>query len=233
MGSTRLPGKVLLPVLGKPLLEFQIERLRRVRSGDALAVATSELPADDAIARFCRRLEVSCYRGSESDVLDRYHRCAREIRADVVVRSTADCPLIDPGLVERVIQEFLDRGDCDYGSNATLHRTYPRGLDVEVFSFKALAEAAGTARDPYEREHVTPFLIARPERYRSFSMAHEEDLSALRWTVDTPEDFELIERILSALYPRNPEFTWLDVLDLVDRNPQWSQLNAHVEQKHR
>jgi spore coat polysaccharide biosynthesis protein SpsF len=231
MGSTRLPGKVLKPVLDKPLLEYQIERLRRVKNADAVVLATSTLGGDDPLAAFARRLEVPCYRGSESDVLSRYYHCAKEIGADVVVRSTADCPLIDPGLMEKLIAGFLADGRFQYGSNATIDRTYPRGLDSEIFTFRALEEAFREAKTPFEREHVTPFITAHRDRFPALSQSNQENLGHLRWTVDTPEDFELIKRILEALYPTNPSFTWKDVLVLLKAHPDWPLLNAHIEQK--
>lgn len=231
MGSTRLPGKVLKPVLGKPLLEYQIERLRRVKNADAVVLATSTLPGDDALAEFAKRAGVPCFRGSESDVLSRYYHCAKETGADVIVRSTADCPLIDPGLMETLIAEFLKSGKYHYGSNATIDRTYPRGLDSEIFTFRALEEAFREAKSPFEREHVTPFITAHRDRYPALSQSHSKNLGALRWTVDTPEDFELVKRILEALYPVKPAFTWLDALALLEKHPDWPRINAHVEQK--
>jgi spore coat polysaccharide biosynthesis protein SpsF len=231
MGSTRLPGKVLKTVLGRPLLEYQIERLKRVRNANEIIIATSELPIDDSIERLARQLSVYCFRGSEDDVLSRYYYSAKAFSVDVVVRSTADSPLIDPGLIEVLVEEFFQRGGCAYGSNGTIVRSYPLGLDAEVFSFRALEDAFYEAIDSYDREHVTQFITDRPERYPSFSLKHEEDLSFHRWTVDTPEDYELVKRIIESLYPRKKEFSWLDVVDLMKDNPDWLKLNAHIDQK--
>lgn len=231
MGSTRLPGKVLRPILGKPLLGYQIDRLRRVKNTASLVIATSQLPADDPIEAFAGSQGVLCFRGNERDVLDRYYRCAQWIGADIVVRSTADCPLIDPDLVEMAIAEFRKRGDCDYASNATMDRTYPRGLDVEVISFRALEQAACQADAAYDREHVTPFIVKRPDQFRAFSIKNDRDLGMLRWTVDTPEDFEFIKRVLEGIYQTNPTFSWKDVLSLLEQYPEWSKLNSHVQQK--
>lgn len=229
MGSSRLPGKVLKPAAGKPLLEHQLERLRRVSNADETVVATSRLPGDDVIAELCARAGVRCHRGDERDVLNRFHEAARAFAADVIVRSTADCPLIDPGLVEELIAAFLKSG-ADYGSNAAIDRTYPRGLDAEVCTFKALDEAERESTSDFEREHVLEFILGRPERYRFVSLKNDEDLGAMRWTVDTPEDYELVRRVFETLYPRDPAFGWRDVLALLREKPEWAALNAHVAQ---
>lgn len=231
MGSTRLPGKVLKPVLGKPLLGYQTERLKRVKNADALVLATSRLPNDDAIEAFAEKANVPCFRGDEGDVLDRYYRCARRMGATAVVRSTADCPLIDPGLVEALIAEFLRRGDCHFGSNSAVDRTYPRGLDAEIMSFSALQQAARQASLPYDREHVTPFIITRPKHFPSFSLKNDQDMGALRWTVDTPEDFEFVKKVIEGIYPANPEFSWRDILRALKKHPEWSKINSHIQQK--
>lgn len=228
MGSTRLPGKVLAPVLGRPLLAYQLERLGRVRAVATIVVATTNLPADDVIASLCSALGVQVFRGSEHDVLSRFAGASAEVVADIIVRSTADCPLIDPTLVDEVVA-LVESGTCDYASN-TLERTYPRGLDVEAMTREALGIAAAEAIPGPEQEHVTPFIYSRPERFRLCGVRAGRDLSNERWTVDTPEDFELIRRILEELYPRRPDFGWEDVVEVLDRNPEWRLLNANVEQ---
>lgn len=229
MGSTRLPGKVLLPIEGRPMLSYQIERLRRCRRVERIVVATSVLPADDAIAAFCEQESVDVARGSESDVLGRFAAAAQAFEASVVVRVTADCPLIEPALVDEAVARFSE-GDCDYLSNM-IEPSWPYGMAVEVMSRRALDEAAAQATDPAEREHVTPFLYWRPQHYRIQSISRRPDLSAQRWTVDTPEDFELVSRILRALYPSRPEFTLDDVLDVLAQHPDWVEINRHVAQK--
>lgn len=229
MGSSRLPGKVLKPVAGRPMLWYQIERLRRCRQVERLVVATTVRAIDDAIVAFCEQESIDVIRGPEMDVLDRFVLAARTTSASTVVRLTADCPLIEPALIDLAI-EIFEAGSYDYLSN--MHPpSWPYGMAVEVMTRHALDEAAAEARDPAEREHVTPFLYWRPERYSLRSITRQPDISAQRWTVDTPEDFELVSRIIETLYPTRPEFTIDDVLALLDRHPDWIEINRHVEQK--
>lgn len=231
MTSTRLPGKVLKEVLGKPLLEYQIERLRQVRLADELIIATTTNDTDQPIIDLCERLEAAYYRGSGEDVLSRYYEAATQFGADVVVRVTSDCPLIDPGVMDEVISLYINNRDkYDYVSN-TLERTYPRGLDTEVFSMTALEKAYKEAGEQPDREHVTHYMYRRPEEFRLANSRSAADYSHHRWTVDTPEDFELIKRILQELYPVNNRFTWLDVLNIINEQPEWVQINATVKQK--
>jgi spore coat polysaccharide biosynthesis protein SpsF len=230
MGSTRLPGKVLRPIGGRPMLAYQLERLRRVRGAPRIVVATTTQPADDRIAAFCALEKVDCTRGSEQDVLSRYREAAVHAGANTVVRVTSDCPLLDPALVESALAEFAAPPPCDYLSNM-IEPTWPYGMAVEVFTRAALEEAAAEAKRPQEREHVTPFIYWRPERYRLRSLTMQPDLSAHRWTVDTPEDFELVSRILLELYERHPAFAMEDVLALLERHPAWSDINRHVVQQ--
>ncbi len=231
MGSSRLPGKVLKPIAGRPMLSYQVERLQRVTCADRLVIATSTKPGDDIIERFCEDAKIECTRGLEHDVLSRYDQTARKVGAGTVVRVTADCPLIDPGLIDAAIDGFgAPEGRFDFLSNM-LEPSWPYGMAVEVFTAAALAEACREATDEAEREHVTPFLYRRPKRYRLKSMTMEPDLSGHRWTVDTPEDFELVTRILATLYARKPDFTMPDVLALLKENPSWELINRHIVQK--
>ena len=229
MTSTRLPGKVLLPLAGEPMLTRLIERLRRVRRADGIVVATSTNATDDPIAALCSQLGVPCHRGSEHDVLSRYADAARLHGADVVVRITSDCPLIDPALIDQTIAAF-DEGGSDYVSNM-LPPTWPYGMAVEVFSAAALAQAHAEATQAAEREHVTPFLYWHQERYRLRNVASPVDLSHHRWTVDTPEDYALVSRLFDHLMPNRPNFTQADVLALLDAHPDWIAINQHIQQK--
>lgn len=229
MTSSRLPGKILKEVLNKPLLAYQIERLLKVRSAESVIVATTVNITDDPVENLCRRYGIKCFRGSEDDVLSRYYHAATIADADVVVRVTSDCPLIDPNVVNDVIAYYKDN-KYDYVSN-TLTRTFPRGMDTEVFSYKALAEAHCEASNGHEREHVTPFIYKRVERYKLGEVCSSEDHSSFRWTVDTAEDFKLIRNILEYVYPVHPNFTMQDCLEAYKLNPWWHQINEHVEQK--
>jgi spore coat polysaccharide biosynthesis protein SpsF len=228
MGSTRLPGKVLKDLEGETMLARVVERLRRARAIDELLIATTDRPADDAIVAECRRLSVPVSRGDQNDVLDRYYRAAQLVKADVIVRITSDCPLIDPGITDKTVSAFLEALP-DYASN-TLARTYPRGLDTEVMSLAALARAWQQARKPYEREHVTPYLYEHPSEFKLLSVTGDADHSTHRWTVDTTEDLEFV-RAVYARFTANPEFLWRDVLDLLDREPELVELNRSVMQK--
>jgi spore coat polysaccharide biosynthesis protein SpsF len=230
MGSTRLAGKVLNPIAGRPMLSYQLERLRRCKEAQDIVLATTTLPADNAIVTFCEVEGVACTRGSEQDVLSRYAEAARVVNATIVVRITSDCPLIDPALVDNAIAAFRSDEGCDYLSNM-IQPTWPYGMAVEVMSRAVLDEANAEAREAIEREHVTPFIYWRPERYRLKSLIMEPDLSSHRWTVDTPEDLELISKILTALYPSNPEFDMNDVLNLLQHHPGWELINRHIVQR--
>jgi spore coat polysaccharide biosynthesis protein SpsF len=214
MSSTRLPGKVLRPVLGEPMISRQIERLRRCALIDRLIVATSDRQDDDVLAHHCEGLGLDVYRGSLDDVLDRFHGALKCFGpADTVVRMTADCPLADWTLIDRVIRAHLDTG-VDYTSNTPAVRTFPHGLDVEVMAAQVLEAAWREATDPYEREHVTPFIYRRPERFRLGYVSDAPSLAHLRWTVDTPEDLEFVRYVYETLYPRDPAFTSADVAAL-------------------
>jgi len=231
MTSTRLPGKVLKEVMGKPLLEYQIERLKKVKQADDLVIATTINKSDQPIIELCKKLNINYYRGSEEDVLSRYYEAAKQYQADVIVRVTSDCPLIDPAVVDEVINNFRkSTGKYDYVSN-TLERTYPRGMDTEVFSIEALKEAYDKAVLTPEREHVTLYIYSHPEKFRLFSVKYKKDESSHRWTVDTEEDFILIKTILEELYPQKPDFTMEDCLELMVKRPELIKINQHVQQK--
>ena len=210
MSSTRLPGKVMKSVAGRPMLERQMERLRRCSTLDRLIVATSDDPSDDPLFQFLETIGVETFRGSLHDVLGRYVGAAQALDVDgPVVRLTADCPLADPEVVDACVRLQAELG-VDYASNAQ-RRTSPRGLDVECFALDALLAAGREATDPYDREHVTPFLYRNPARFSQGDLTQDRDESALRWTVDTPEDFAFVERVYAALYPTKPDFSSGDI----------------------
>jgi len=227
-GSTRLPGKVLKDIEGETCLARVINRLRRASLVNELLVATTDLPADDVITAECRRCAVPVSRGDEQDVLDRYFRAAQLSKADIVVRITSDCPLIDPQVTDKTIRAFLDEKP-DYASNA-LQRTYPRGLDTEVISLSALERAWRTARQPYEREHVTPYIYEHPGEFKLLSVTGDVDYSHHRWTLDTPEDLEFI-RAVYGRFKDAKDFSGLDVLNLLALHPELVEINRDVAQK--
>lgn len=231
MGSTRLPGKILKTVMNKTLLEYQLERVRSSLLVDEIVVATTEKESDNKIVALCVELGVHVYRGSENDVLSRYYGAAIECNADIIVRLTSDCPLIDPAIIDQVIQLYIGgREKVDYASNA-LERTFPRGLDTEVFSFDALQKAHERASLERDREHVTAYMYTKHNQFKLANLISVKKLGSHRWTVDTEEDFELMRRIIEALYLDNPQFTMQDVLNLLEENPTWLEINAHIEQK--
>lgn len=231
MTSTRLPGKVLMEAAGQPLLAHHLGRLARCRTLDGLVLATTVNGTDDPVAELAVALGVPVFRGDEQDVLGRFAGAAAMAGADVVVRVTADCPLIDPALVDRVVTTFLESvPTLDYLSLDVTR--FPRGLDSEVFTRAALDEASAFATDPTEREHVTAHLYRRPERFRIGAPLAPEDGSILdqRWCVDEAADLELVRRLLGALLPENPGFGWQDCCKVLRQNPEWADLNGSVRQ---
>jgi spore coat polysaccharide biosynthesis protein SpsF len=250
MGASRLPGKVLLDIGGEPMLVRVVERTRRSRLVDNVVVATTSEVQDDPLADLCAARRYPFYRGSLHDVLDRFYQAARTFGAEVIVRITADCPVIDPALVNETVQ-MLTTSDCDYVANRLpppWGRTYPIGLDVEVCTFAALERAWKEADQPFQREHVMPYLyegippeslahgkshIAQAVSPRGFHVAllhHHLDYGSLRWTVDTPEDLELLRRIYSRFGGRD-DFSWHDVVALWQREPDLFKVNVSVKHK--
>lgn len=237
MTSTRLPGKVLMEVMGRPMLGYQIERVARARRVDRIVLATTTNTTDDPLAAFADEAGIGLHRGSEQDVLGRAAEAARTSLdqgiPSAVVRLTADCPLIDPDLIDAVVDCLSDSTPpLDYASNA-IPRCWPIGLDVEAMRFEALIQADREATDSYDREHVTPFLYRQPDRFRLGHVPSPEPLSHHRWTLDEPADFELLSAVLTALYPTTPNFGFRDVLTLLADHPDLSRLNADVAQKTR
>jgi spore coat polysaccharide biosynthesis protein SpsF len=230
VGSTRLPGKVLLDLCGKTVLGRVVERVGRMKKVKDLVVATSTVESDDAIEEECRRLGVPCFRGSEDDVLDRFKGAADTMGAEQCVRITADCPLIDPGVSDDIISAF-EAADppVDYASNK-IPQSFPRGLDTEVFSRYALDLAAKWAKKPYHRTHVTAYMYETPEIFTLLPVTSDVDRADWRWTLDTPEDLAFIRAVYERLDGK-PEFTWLDVVKLIEAEPKLAEINAHVVQK--
>jgi spore coat polysaccharide biosynthesis protein SpsF len=198
MTSTRLPGKVLADIGGQPSLKLELDRLRRAGELDALAVATSEDPSDDPIVDLCRELEVAVVRGPLLDVLERYRRAGEQLGAEAIVRLTADCPFIDPAVVDRVVARWR-AGSEDFVANCVDPRTYPVGMDTEVVTWAALRASADEATDPHDREHVTPFVRARPERFPAARVDLEPGYANVRLTLDTPEDLALLRDVASLV----------------------------------
>lgn len=221
--STRLPGKVLKKILDKPLLQLQIEREKRSNKIDHLIVATSDEISDKPLQELCNSIGVDCFRGNLENVLDRFYQAALIYSPEYVVRLTGDCPLVDPNLLDEIIQFCLD-GNYDYATNA-LEPTYPDGLDVEIFRFSCLEDAWKNAKLPSQLEHVTPYINRQPEKFKIGHYKGSRDLSYLRWTVDEPEDFELVKTIYENLYPSKPEFTTSDILEFLELYPSWKTYN--------
>ena len=221
MTSSRLPGKVMAPLLGEPMVSRQVERIRRSQRIDGIVLATSTDPSDDPLVELAASLGIAVVRGPLDDVLARYVMAVEEHEPEVVVRLTADCPLTSPTVIDAVIEQFL-AADVDYCSN-TLTPTFPDGLDAEVVRASVLVDVAGVSDDAAEREHVTLGVYRRSERYRLANHAGPVDLSSLRWTVDTPDDFAFVTSVYEALYPADPDFDLADVLALIEREPGLSR----------
>jgi spore coat polysaccharide biosynthesis protein SpsF len=227
LGSTRLPGKVLRDINCRPMLWHVVQRTKAAETLDEVVVATTVEPTDEAIVTFCRDHGISCFRGSQEDVLDRYYQTALQHSAAAIVRITSDCPLIDSEIVDKTVRAFL-AGQPDYASNAVT-RTYPRGLDTEVMTFTALELAWREARQPYQRAHVTPYIYENPKQFRILSVTGKDDHSAYRWTVDTPQDLEFVRTVYSRF--KEEKFLWRDVLKLMEREPKLAEINRSVVQK--
>ena len=229
MTSTRLPGKVLKTVLGRPLLELMIERLRRMTTIDEIIVATTIRETDDPVETLAKENGVGCFRGSEEDVLERVLQAAWSHHVDVIVETTGDCPLIDPVECDKVVARFR-QGDCDYASNI-LDRTYPRGMDTQVFSTNTLEDVARRTKDPVDHEHVSFFIYQHPELYRLANVLAPEDCRRpdLRLTVDTEEDFLLVQKVFENF--RTSRFSLSEIIQFLDYHPEIVAINREVPQK--
>lgn len=231
MGSTRLTGKVMKDLCGKPVIQHVIERLKQSKKADEIIIATTTLKQDDIIEDQAFELGVKSYRGSEGDVLSRYYHAARDNTLDIIVRITADCPLADPFIIDDLINVLMQ---SDYNLVANVspdlsQRTFPRGLDAEVFTFGILEFAFDNAGEDYQREHVTPFIYERSDKICIYK--NSTDYSKYRWTLDTEDDLRLIKTIYDYLYKGKHDFYFADVLRLFEIIPELAGINAHVEQK--
>ena len=244
MSSSRLPGKILADIAGQPMLQRVFARASRAATVTETIFATTTDPSDDPVAEYCDFSGIPFTRGNLYDVLDRYYQAAKQAKADMVVRITADCPLIDPALIDDAVHVLLE-GEYDFAANRLpppFHRTYPIGLDVEVCTFTALEKAWQDASETFHREHVMPFLyegvalntVSRKlengissRGYRIALLYHTTDFGEYRWTVDTPEDLEFVRQVYNRFHGRD-DFTWQDVLDLLHNEPKLLEINAGV-----
>lgn len=226
IGSTRLPGKVLLNLEDKTVLEHVVRRVKSSEYVDDVVVATTISKDDLRIVELCARLGISVYCGSENDVLDRYYQAAKLFRAENIVRITSDCPVIDSKIIDEVISLHL-KNNADYTSN-TLNETYPDGEDVEVFTFASLKKAWKNAKLASEREHVTPYIRNNPDIFKHASLEYKEDLSQKRWTLDNVEDLEFLRLVYKYLYSKNSLFGMDDILALISEKPEIEKINQHI-----
>lgn len=231
MKSTRLPGKNLRPILGKPMLEMLVERLLYAKTLDGVVVATTTDPSDDSIEETCNQIGVGCYRGSMDDVLDRVLRAAQAFGADAIVEITGDCPLTDPAMIDETVNIYHSCG-CDYVGNVR-PSTFPVGLAVQVFATSVLEEVERSTHDPADREHVSLYIYEHPERFslRNVESGLPEKYRSYRLTVDTPEDFAVVSTVFEALYPANPAFGLAEMLGFIDSRPELLDLNRGIQQK--
>jgi len=226
VGSTRLPRKVLKKVEGKTILEHVINRVKAAKNLDDIIVATTIKKEDLEIVKLCAQQGISVFCGSEDDVLDRYYQAARLFKAESIVRITSDCSLIDPKIIDNVIDLYL-KENADYATN-TMPETFPDGEDVEVFSFNALRIAWKNAKLASEREHVTPYIRNNPDIFKIVNLKCKPSLATKRWTLDEPEDFEFIKIIYKNLYPRNPLFGMKEILDFLKEHPEVERVNKGI-----
>jgi len=231
MASTRLPGKVLMPIAGKPMLQWVVERINKSAEIDNIVIASTFNPLDDAIVDEAKKLGVACFRGSEEDVLLRYLEAAKKFNADFIVRICSDSPLIDSELIDETITAFKRaQPTIDFCCNH-IPRQYPLGLDAQIFSLAALERANQLARKAYERSHVTIYMYEHPDQFEVHNVVPNVAFGEHRWTVDTPEDLEFVRQVYAHLIEKKPYFTWHDILSLLKQNPKLMELNEHVTKK--
>lgn len=234
MNSERLPGKVLLPLAGKPMLGRIVERIRTCKRIDDLIIATTKNPIDDIVVTVAKTSGCAVFRGDEYDVLSRYYYAATTMNANVVIRITADCPFIDPFIIDEMVKRFKKRNTgnntCDYLSNI-VKRTFPRGLDVEIFRYDILEKIFKVATDITHREHVTMYIHMNPKEFAIENYEANENMSSLRWTVDEKADYSMAVKVYDYLFPQNNNFRYNDILKLMQQHPEISVINALVKQK--
>lgn len=223
MQSTRLPGKVLLPLGDNTVLENVVDRVQQADLVSKVIIATTIEPADDAIIELCQHKNIDFFRGDMNDVLDRYYQTASKYKVKHIARITSDCPLIDPQAIDEVAQKYLE-GSYDYVSNNHPAATYPDGLDTEIFSFKALKRAWHEAKLPSEREHVTPYIWKNPQLFKIYNVKNKKDLSAYRLTIDEPYDYELLKTVIAGV----KDLTIANIITFLDHNEQVKNLNKHI-----
>lgn len=229
MSSTRLPGKVLFPIQNRPMLSYMLERVSAAQRVDQVILATSLDPSDDPIAQFCGQEDVLCYRGSLDDVLDRYYQAAQTGGGQTIVRLTGDCPLLDPRIIDTMV-EVYQKNQYDYIANTVppAGASFPDGMDVEIFSMKNLERAWREAQKPSEREHVTFYFWKNSQIFSLHRHDSPKDFSGYRLTVDYPQDFEVVTKIFTELYPKNPLFRMEEVIDFLDRHPEIRDKNKNI-----
>lgn len=237
MGSTRLPGKVLLDIMGKPMLWHVVERLKFSKKINDIVLAIPDTKDNDILEDFATNNSIKFFRGSENDVLSRYYQAAKKFGTDIIVRTTSDCPLVDPVIVDRVLKKHLENG-ADFTANVkegkkgkVEKRTFPRGLGVGAFNFSILEEANFQAKEDYQREHVDPYIFENLGKWKTESIHNKKDFSHLRLTVDEPKDLELIRQIYKRLYPKKKIFLMKDILSLYKTDPKLFEINKNVGQK--
>lgn len=236
MGSTRLPGKIMMTVRNKPLLHYVINQVLHSKKINKVIIATTEAPQDDQIVKLVNQYGVEVFRGNEKDVLDRYYQCAKKYNCDIIVRITSDCPLIDPNLIDKCITEF-ENNDYDYlsnvnkkeGENLVYHLNgFPLGFAVEVFTFGALENAWKNAKKPSEREHVTQYIPNNPKSFKIVSIENSKDYSDIRLAVDHQIDFDLVKIVIEH-FPENEVFNLEKIVSFLNKNPQLKQMNSHLQ----
>lgn len=230
LSSSRLPKKVLRPLFGKPLIGYTLSRLKTLQSKTKIVVATTHLPVDDEIELYCDKNKVDVFRGSEANVLERYYRCAQKYSAKTIIRITGDCPLVDPNLLEKMLEFYLKKQSTyDYVSNV-LDRSYPKGLDIEIFSNKALEKSYIEAQNGYQKEHVTPYIYQNPKLFTLYNFKDRDDYSFFNVSIDTQKDFDFVEKLIKKYYPTNPLFGLEEIKEYCRSNNEVRSDTPHLSQ---